>query len=161
MADAKAQNIPRVPYLAQRNHFAPSLSAHQPPLPLPLEYGASLISSPPAAIFKSNVFRPLSRYRLRRAERPSDPALCFGLYKEEQNPGLQRQASTPLSMEFVMGSTPGGGVCTTLAIPRPDCSHALIIASPRFQLADVYAQFRKARLPLRRLNTVAVSITSF
>ena len=66
MADAKAQNIPVLSYLA--NHFA-SMSGTKSTFATLLEYGASIIARWPS----SNRFRPLSRHA-RGAER-SDPAL--------------------------------------------------------------------------------------
>ncbi len=56
MADAKAQNIPVLSYLA--NHFA-SMSGTKSTFATLLEYGASIIAL--VAIFKS-FFRPLSRH---------------------------------------------------------------------------------------------------
>ena len=93
MADAKAQNIPVLSYLA--NHFA-SMSGTKSTFATVLEYGASIIAL--VAIFKS-----FFGHYLGTLEGRNGLILQFG-YKGDKKKGSVGKLNT-ISMVFIMGST--------------------------------------------------------
>ena len=93
MADAKAQNIPVLSYLA--NHFA-SMSGSKSTFATVLEYGASIIAL--VAIFKS-----FFGHYLGTLEGLNGLVLKFG-YKGDKTKVSTRKLNT-ISMVFIMGST--------------------------------------------------------
>jgi threonine transporter len=143
MADAKAQNIPVLSYLA--NHFA-SMSGTKSTFATVLEYGASIIAL--VAIFKS-----FFGHYLGTLEGLNGLILKFG-YKGDKTKVSSGKLNT-ISMVFIMGST------WVVAYANPNILDLIEgwarRLSPR---CCVCCRCTPSVKRLRWRNTVAVSITS-